>query len=263
MVNVAFNLNNLEYFFLILVRVSTFVFVAPFFGQRGVPNRVKIGLSLFIAILVFYGVSPKMESYTTTLGYGFLVLIEGITGLLIGFMANICNSIITFAGTMIDMHVGLSMAQEFNPQLNTQVSVSGELYYYFLMMLLVVSNMHQYILQALIDSFNVISLGGANFVPENMITQIIGFITDLFIIAFRITLPVFSCIMILNCVLGIMAKVAPQMNMFAVGIQIKVLVGFAVMFLSIFLLPDMAEMIFREIRNMTTVTIENLTPVAQ
>ena len=97
MVNATFDLNTFEYFLLILVRVSTFIFVAPFYGQRNMPNRIKVGLSIFVSILVFYGVSPTTASYTTTLGYGFLVLIEGITGLLMGFMANICNSIITFA----------------------------------------------------------------------------------------------------------------------------------------------------------------------
>ncbi len=260
MINATFSLNNFEYFLLILTRVSAFVFVAPFFGDRSVPARVKVGLSVFVSILVYYGVSPTMQTYSTTLGYSFLILIEGITGLLIGFMANICSSIITFAGTMVDMHVGLSMAQEYNPQLQTQVSVSGELYYYFIMLLLIISNMHHYILQALIDSFSVINLGGASINAENMITQSISFITDLFIIAFRITLPIFACVMILNCVLGVMAKVAPQMNMFAVGIQIKVLVGFAVMFLTIFLLPDIADFIFKEIKNMTTLTINNLTP---
>ena len=56
--------------------------------------------------------------------------------------------------------------------------------------------------------------------------------TDMFVIAFRIVLPVFACIMILNCILGIMAKVAPQMNMFAVGMQMKVMVGLTVLFIN-------------------------------
>ncbi len=260
MISTTFNLNTFEYFLLILVRVATFVFVAPFFGQRNVPYRVKVGVSVFMSILVFYGISPTMANYTTTVGYGFLVLIEGITGLLIGFMANICNSIISFAGNMIDTHVGLSMAQDFNPTLNMQITVSGELYYYFLMMLLVVTNMHQYVLKAFIDSFSVINLGAATFNIDSLLSTMVSYITDFFIIAFRITLPVFACVMILNCILGIMAKVAPQMNMFAVGIQIKVLVGFAVMFLTIFLLPDISDFIFKEMKNMIKMTIEGLTP---
>ena len=117
MVNATFDLNTFEYFLLILVRVSTFIFVAPFYGQRNMPNRIKVGLSIFVSILVFYGVSPTMASYTTTLGYGLLVLIEGITGLLMGFMANICNSIITFAGNMIDCQWLRNSILSFRPRL--------------------------------------------------------------------------------------------------------------------------------------------------
>ena len=71
---------------------------------------------------------------------------------------------------------------------------------------------------------------------------------DSFVIAFRIILPVFACIMILNCILGIMAKVSPQMNMFAVGMQLKVLLGLVVMFLTIGLLMNVSDFIFDEMR---------------
>ena len=81
---------------------------------------------------------------------------------------------------------------------------------------------------------------------------------DLFVIGFRIFLPFFACIMILNCVLGIMAKVAPQMNMFSVGIQLKILAGLIVMFLTIFLLPSIANFIFREIKTMVVMVIEGM-----
>ena len=77
-------------------------------------------------------------------------------------------------------------------------------------------------------------------------------------IAFRIMLPVFACIMILNSILGIMAKVAPQMNMFAVGIQLKIIVGFLVLFITITLLPSIADMIFTEMRKMMVLFIEGM-----
>ena len=64
--------------------------------------------------------------------------------------------------------------------------------------------------------------------------------------------------MILNCVLGIMAKVAPQMNMFSVGMQLKVLVGFMVIFLTVFLLPDVANMILKEIKTMVRLIAEGM-----
>ena len=64
--------------------------------------------------------------------------------------------------------------------------------------------------------------------------------------------------MILNCVLGIMAKVAPQMNMFAVGMQLKILVGYVVLFLTFFLLPEVAEMVFDEIKTMVVLFAEGM-----
>ena len=118
--------------------------------------------------------------------------------------------------------------------------------------------MYQYILRALVDSFSLFPLGGQNFQMDSLLKSMTQFCGDLFIIAFRIILPVFACIMILNAILGIMAKVAPQMNMFAVGIQLKLLVGLAVLFITIFLLPDIANFIFKEMKTMMVSFIEGM-----
>ena len=225
MLQYTFDISTFEYFLLILVRISCFVFVAPFFGAKEVPGRVKIGLS---------------------------------AGLLIGFAAYICNSIILFAGTIIDMDIGLSMAMVFDPTTGSQVSITGNLYSYFILLLLIVSNMHQYILRALIDSFQLFPLGGAQFQMDSLLASMVQYCTDLFAIGFRIVLPVFACMMILNSILGIMAKVAPQMNMFAVGVQLKLLLGLAVLFITTFLLPDIANFIFKEIKVMTVSFIEGM-----
>ena len=64
--------------------------------------------------------------------------------------------------------------------------------------------------------------------------------------------------MILNCILGILAKVAPQMNMFAVGMQLKVMVGLAVIFLTVTLLPDIANFIFIEMKTMIVSFVEGM-----
>lgn len=258
MVEYGFDINTFEYFLLILVRISCFVFVSPFFGANEAPNRVKVGFSVFVAILIYNFVPIKSASYISEIGYAILVLKEGITGLLIGYAASICNSIIIFAGTMIDTDIGFSMAMIFDPATNSQVTVTGNLYNRFLLLLLIVSNMHQYILRALIDSFSLIPLGGQNFQMDSLLQSMTQFMGDLFIIAFRIVLPVFACIMIMNAILGIMAKVAPQMNMFAVGIELKLLVGLAVLFLTVFLLPDVANFIFKEMKVMIVSFVEGM-----
>ena len=258
MLKYTFDISTFEYFLLILVRISCFVFVAPFFGAKEVPGRVKVGLSAFVAILVFFAVPMEHTAYISEIGYAVLVLKEGITGLLIGFAAYICNSIILFAGNIIDMDIGLSMATEFDPINNAQVTLTGNLYNYFILMLLVVTDMHHYILRAFVDAFTVIPVNGQVFDWEHLMRSMTTYMGDMFVIAFRIILPVFACIMILNCILGIMAKVSPQMNMFAVGMQMKIMVGFVVLFLTVSLLPSVANFIFTEMKKLMVLFIEGM-----
>jgi len=258
MVQYSFSLENFEIFILILVRVSCFVYIAPFYGMSNVPNQVKIGLSAMIALLVSGFADVSQVEYTGLIGYAVIVLKEGITGLLIGLAANVCNSIILFAGNIIDMDIGLSMVTEFDPTMNTQVTITGNLYNYFILLLLIATDMHHVILQAVVDSFTVIPINGQFFNWDSLAGSITQYMTDLFVIGFRIFLPIFACMMILNCILGILAKVAPQMNMFAVGMQMKILVGFGVLFLTISLLPGIASFIFTEMKKMMVLFIEGM-----
>lgn len=248
MVNYSFSLLTFEYFLLILVRISCFVSVAPFFGMRNTPGKVKIGISFFVSLILYQIVPKESLGYTGIVGYSIIVVKEGITGLLIGFAANICNSIILLAGNLMDMNIGFSMATEYNPQMQTQASVSANFYNYLILLLLVVTDMHHYILRAVADSYQLIPVNGQVFQWDHLLQGMITYMTDSFVIAFRIILPVFACIMILNCILGIMAKVSPQMNMFAVGMQLKVLLGLVVMFLTIGLLLNVSDFIFEEMK---------------
>ena len=210
MINFTFSLSNFEYFLLILVRIASFVVAAPIFGERGVPNQIKIGLSFFVSIFMYGMIERPTLEYESVVGYAVIVLSEGITGMLIGFAAYICNSIILFAGNIIDMDIGLSMATEFNPAMGTESTISGNFYYYLVLLLLLISDMHSYILRAVCDSFSVIPIGGAVFDWDGLLAAMTKYITDSFVIGFRIFLPFFAVIMILNCILGIMAKVADE-----------------------------------------------------
>lgn len=258
MVEQGFSLETFELFLLVFVRIASFLFVAPFYSMDGAPNRTKIGFAAIISILVLFAFEPEEVSYGTAFGYGLIVLKETATGLIIGYAANICTSIILFAGNLIDMDIGLSMATEFDPNMNTQVTITGNIYHYFMLMFLVTSNMYRYILEAVIDSFTLIPLGGTVFRTDRLLSGFIMYFSDLFVIAFRIMLPIFAVILILNCVLGIMAKVAQQLNMFSVGMQIKVLVGLVVLFLCVFLFPQVCAMIFNEMRRMMRIMVQGL-----
>lgn len=259
MINYGFSLYTFEYFLMILVRVATFVYIAPFFGMNNTPNRVKIGFSAFLAIILFQTIQPKeVLEYSGVIEFAIIVLKEGITGLLIGYAANICNSIIVFSGKVIDMEIGLAMANLYDPTTRSQSGLSGTMYNYFIMMLLIITNMHHYILRALVDTYEIIPVNGAVFDWDHLMGTMLMYMTDMMVIGFRIALPIFACSMILSCILGIMAKVAPQMNMFAVGMQIKVLLGLGIMFLTVVLIPNISDFIFTEMKRMIVSMIEGM-----
>lgn len=257
MINYTFSLLTFEYYLLVLVRIASFVAVAPFFGLSSVPTRVKAGFSAVLAILIAQAV-PGQVTYDGMLEYGIIVAKEALTGLFIGMAANCCTYIIGFAGQLMDMQIGLSMAQEYNPLTHTQESVTGNLYYYSIMLLLLISDLYHYIIKAIADTYTLIPVNAQLFQWEYLVNGMVRFITDMLVIGFRITLPVFACCMIMNCILGIMAKVAPQMNMFSVGIQLKIFAGFAVLIVTVFLLPRAATLIGDEIKTMLRVMVKGM-----
>jgi flagellar biosynthetic protein FliR len=237
-----------------------FVFIAPFFSLNNTPARVRVGISIFTSILLFGALTPASSPvYDTLLGYTGMVLKEAITGLLLGFGANVCTSIVNFAGSIVDMETGLSMVSLMDPTNNQYTSISGVLYQYSFMLMLLVTGMYRYLLGALADSFLLIPVNGAIFHMDYLLESVVQFLGDYLVIGFRICLPVFCVSMLLNAVLGILAKVAPQMNMFVIGIQLKVLTGLGVLFVTAGMLPGAADFVFQQMKQLVVTFVEGMT----
>lgn len=212
---------------------------------------VRVGISFFTAMLLYQALTPAEGAFYDTLPeYMLMVMKEAVTGLLIGLAANICMSIVNFAGSIADMEVGLSMVTLLDPNTQQVASITGVLYQYVLMLLLIATGMYRYLFGALADTFKLIPVNGAVFRGDALLASMLEFLGDFVLIGFRIILPIFCTILLLNAVLGILAKVSPQMNMFAVGIQLKVLVGLSIIFLTVGMMPGAADMIFREMKKM-------------
>lgn len=258
MLEYAFAYEDLEYFLLVLVRVSCFVFIAPFFSMTNTPRNVRIALSFFVAVLLYHALPRETVAYETLLGYFVIVMKEVLTGLLIGFAANLCSTVVTFAGQIADMEMGLSMASMLDPATRENSTISGIYYNYMVLLMLMSSGMHRYLLKALAETYTLIPINGAVFQRESLLTATLGFMADYIVIGFRICLPIFAVMIILNAVLGVLAKVSPQLNMFAVGIQMKVLVGISILFLSTSMLPGAANFIYEQMKHAVAVFVESM-----
>lgn len=258
MIDLSFTYSDLQLFLLIVVRVTCFIFIAPFFGMSNTPRMVKVGLGLFISYLIYGFIDRPTIVFDTELEYAIIVMKEALTGFLVGFGAQLCTAIAALAGHITDLETGMSMAQVFDVNTRQNISITGGLYQYAFYLMLIATGMYQYLLSALIETFSLIPIAGAVFNGESLIKSFVTFMGEYMSIGFRIALPVFCCIILLNAILGVLAKVAPQMNMFAVGIQLKVLTGLSVLYISAFLLPTAADFVFVEMKRMVVSFVEGM-----
>lgn len=258
MLEYSFSYADLEYFLLIMVRVTCFVYIAPFFSMSNTPRRVRAALSIFITLLLYQTVPHTDLEYGTLLGYLIIVMKEAVTGFLIGFAANLCSTVVSFAGHIADMEMGLSMANLMDPTTKESSTISGVYYNYMVLLMLMISGMHQYLLKALAETYTLIPINGAILKSEKLLTAMTEFMSNYVIIGFRICLPIFAAMIILNAVLGILAKVSPQLNMFAVGIQMKLLVGLSVLFLSTVMLPGAGNFIYTQMKRAVVSFVETM-----
>ena len=116
------------------------------------------------------------------------------------------------------------------------------------LLIVVVSELYYFIIDAIVNSFKYVPVGVNIYKLDAIYDIFVRFMKDFFVIGFQIAMPVFAAALLLNVILGVLAKAAPQMNMFVVGIQLKVFLGFGVLLVTIGFLPNITEFIFKEIK---------------
>ena len=259
MIDYSISVYDLEYFLMILTRVSMFIYLAPFFNMSNTPRRVKIALCIMVSVLMYYTMTPAPAIETgSVVTLALIVIKEAMVGLLLGFSCNIAIGILSFAGALADMETGLSMVQAMDPTTRQNVSITASLYSYAFNLMLICTGLYGYILGALKDSYELIPINGAIFRSDDLLNSMVEFMSDYVFLGFRIILPIFCAVLILNAILGIIAKVSPQMNMFSIGVQLKIITGLGVLFLTVGLLPYASEMIYNEMKKMVVLFVRSM-----
>lgn len=232
-----------------LVRVACFISIAPVFGHNSLNTRMKISIAFFVSLILYQVVDVSLPVYSDVLGYSTLVLEEALVGLLLGFVAGLSMKALAIAGEFIDREIGFSMATTFDPN-QGMVTITGELYDKIVCLVIMISNLHYYILSAAAQSFELVPVGRIVLNPDLIYTSLVQFIVQVFMIGFRIAMPVFLGATMLNVILGVLAKSSPQMNMFAIGMQLKVFVGLFLLAVCIMFVPNIANYIMERMRDM-------------
>jgi len=224
-------LNDLNTWYLFLFagsRMTGVIFFNPIFGRGSVPALVKIGLSLGIAFHVVHSLAGTVVSDYTTIDLLLAMLREFAVGFAMGFIMQLFLAVFHLGGELMDLQFGFSMAQMYDPATNSQVSVTGNLITAMYVMLFFITNSHITMLAIAVKSYSVVpvGLGGISGKIGVYIIELFGYIL---VYALQLALPIIVTEILAEVGVGILMRVVPNINVFVVNIQLKVLVGLVVL----------------------------------
>lgn len=252
--------SQMDMFLLVFTRIIALLIVVPVFSDKKIPPMAKTGLSFIIAVIIIYSSPPMDVEYNANIiGYGFLILKEVMTGLIMGFVINTIFQIFFFVGQHISTAAGLSMSNMFDPTIGQQVPIMGNLYNYTAISLFLVTNGHHIIFKGLVHSYLVIPIGEAQ-VSAGVVAQVVTMLTIFFTISLKIAAPVMVTMLILNVGLGILARTAPQINMFVIGFPVKIMVSLIMMLSTTVLFSTAYAYVFDQIQINLLEVIQGMRP---
>ncbi|HZK59634.1 MAG TPA: flagellar biosynthetic protein FliR [Cryobacterium sp.] len=202
------------------VRMVTFLVIAPPFSYNAIPARVKAMLAIGLALAVSPRVVPGYVSPDTAGFFGALVL-EILVGGTLGFLVMVIFSAVQSAGSLIDMFGGFQLAQGFDPQAMINGAQFTRLFQMTALALLFASGGYQLIIGGLVRSFTALPLGGGLdlTVPVQAITTAV---TQMFLASVQIAGPLLVVLFLADAGLGLLTRVAPALNAFALGFPLKI-----------------------------------------
>ncbi|TCZ79975.1 flagellar type III secretion system protein FliR [Paenibacillus albiflavus] len=214
-------------FLLILCRISAFFVVAPIFSARNVPVMLKIGLAALISFIAFATVGTELQIEMNAM-YIMYVIREVLVGLMLGFLAYMFFTVVQIAGSLIDFQIGFGISNVIDPMSGTAAPVIGNFKFMLATLLFLALDGHHLFIKGMLESFNWIPLTNELF-AKIYDGQVSTFIADSFVnvfaLAFQLAAPVLVSLFLTDLGLGLLTRVAPQFNVFVVGIPVKLLVG--------------------------------------
>lgn len=214
-----------------LTRILAMIASSPVLGNRQVPARVKIGLSVLLALIVAPTIGPMPEVPVGS-PQGLLIMAQQIiVGVAMGFSIRLIFTAVDMAGELIGLQMGLGFATFYDPVNASQTPVVAQWLGMIAALAFLVLNGHLYMLSALAESFRTLPVGDA--MTAQGAFGVVSWGSSIFAYALQIALPILAALLIANVALGILTRAAPQLNLFAVGFPITLTIGFVVLALSI------------------------------
>ncbi len=215
-----------------LARVFGLLASAPIFNNAAQPQRIRLAAGLVITVALA-PVLPAMPSVPAGSWLGFIIIAQQILiGVLLGFTLRIVFTAIDVAGDLIGMQMSLSFAVFYDPQNAGQTPVLSEFLGLLAMLIFLAMNGHLLTLQVLAESFKLFPITATPF-NAGSFAVLLAWSSTLFSAGLLLALPMITALLIANLAMGVLARVAPQLNIFAVGFPVTLMSGFIVLMFSI------------------------------
>lgn len=219
--------------FLVFLRILSFFIALEVIFPKSFPNIAKIMISLAISFCVI----PYINlSNATALNNGILYVwqcvCEIMTGLILGFFANLTFIGARIGGQLLDFQIGFSMMSSYDPTTQTNASLFERLFYMFSIVFYFTIDGHIMLIKELVNSFAAVKLGTFVVNSQSVMTSFNVF-TQFFVIGLKIALPVILVLLITDLVLGLMSRTVPQLNVMILGVPIKILLGLVCVMLTL------------------------------
>ncbi|MBM7540586.1 flagellar biosynthetic protein FliR [Amphibacillus cookii] len=251
------DLNLLPAFLLILARIVAFIATVPIFSYRNIPNPFKIGIAIFISWILLFTID--IPDISLDLTFLLLVFKEAFIGIILGMVAYVILTVVQIAGGFIDFQMGFAIANIIDPQTGAQSPVIGQYFYTFAILFLLAVDGHHLLINGAFYSFELIAIDQLiNIGSESYILAVLTMFNQMFLIAFQMAIPIVGCLFLVDVALGIIARTVPQLNVFVVGIPLKITVSLFVISMFIVLYMGLVRSLFGYIIEMMHVFMQVL-----
>jgi flagellar biosynthetic protein FliR len=213
-------------------RISGLLMVMPLIGTRMVSMRVRLLLAVAVTLVVVPLLPPTPKVEAISLASVIIILQQLLIGVLLGFVTELLMQVFVIAGQLIAMQTGLGIATTVDPSQGASVVVISQWFLFMVSLVFLSLNGHLVLIEILVDSFRSIPIGTASFSAEQF-GLLVNWSGWMIAAAVVISLPAMTALLIVNLAFGVMTRAAPQLNIFALGFPVTMIVGLLIMWLNI------------------------------
>lgn len=224
-------IDNLYVYLLVFVRIGGIIAFNPIMSRRNIPAMMRVALIFFSTICIAPSAMLSENFSVSTISLVVSVGRELFVGFVLAFVFSFFYYMLFAASDILDMQIGFSMAKVMDPNTNVQTAVTGSLLNFFFIAYLFATNTHLLLIRIMVFSYELIPVGAESIVIDQLPQFMFELFESAFMLAMRLTFPFIAVEFIIEMCLGIMMKLIPQIHVFVINMQIKILLAIVMLYL--------------------------------